>query len=76
MKKLQVLKKHNRNFDVIGCSRNPYLYVWTEIFVLSLDSTGVKVLGTATALLGKSCAIAVLNTLSTFTAELYPTVVR
>ncbi|XP_028413363.1 organic cation transporter protein-like [Dendronephthya gigantea] len=40
------------------------------------DATGVKILGTATALLGKSSAISTMNVAATFTAELYPTVIR
>ena len=48
----------------------------SRMFFFNIDSTGVKVLGTATALVGKSSALSTLNALGTFTAELYPTVVR
>ncbi|XP_046854532.1 solute carrier family 22 member 6-A-like isoform X1 [Xenia sp. Carnegie-2017] len=40
------------------------------------DKLVVKLLGTVTSLVGKSSAIASLNALSIFTAELYPTAIR
>ena len=56
--------------------RGFYVLAMSETISFLLDATGVKILGTATALLGKSCALSTINVATTFTAELYPTVIR
>ncbi|XP_028413345.1 organic cation transporter protein-like [Dendronephthya gigantea] len=51
-------------------------FISLATIAMKSDSTSLKILETACALIGKSSALAALNTIGTFTAELYPTVIR